>query len=172
MRFLLLAILLFGCKSAEKLAKERLAKEERDRQAEISLIEKTRQRFPCDTPRTTTQTITEYLSGDTTYLDSVAFIHDTTRVTVFKTKYIIDSAWVQQYRDSLAASYYAFDIAKQDASDQAKRADKAEAKLAVSEKEADLYRRIVFWGGGILAALIGAGIALKLFKTWQSLKQL
>ena len=167
-----MALCWYGCKSAQQIAAEKSAKAEQDRQAEIALIEKTRQRLPCDTPRSTIQAVTEYLPGDTTYIDSVAFIHDTTKVTVYKTKYIIDSAWVKQYQDSLAAAYYAFDVAKQDANDQAKRADKAEAKAAASEKEADRYRRIVFWGGGILAAFIGAGIALKLFKKWQSLKQL
>lgn len=164
MKYILIIAMIWlcSCKTAQQIAAEKAAKAEQDRQAEIALIEKTRQRFPCDTPRSTIQTITEYLLGDTTYVDSVAFIHDTARVTVYKTKYIIDSAWVQQYRDSLAASYYAFDVAKQDASDQAKRADRLEGENKAIKEDRDLYRLITWIGGGIIFLFIGVSLVWKI----------
>jgi hypothetical protein len=92
------------------------------------------------------------------------FIHDTAFIKRTVVKFVLDSAWLQQYRDSLESANYLFDLARHDANVQASRADKAVASAKSVKEDLIFYRRIVFVGGGILAALIGAGVIIKLKK--------
>lgn len=163
MRYLLLiCLLLVGCKSAEKLAAERAAKDELARQNEMPILEKTRQELPCDTFRTRTDTLIQFIKGEPVRVGDTTYVHDTTIIRIPTTKFVVDSAWVKQYRDSLASERYAGDLARQDGNEQAKRADKAEGENKALKEDRDLYRRITWIGGGLITLLLGAGIVLKI----------
>src|SRR6476646_55864 len=160
----LLAILLNGCKSSEILAAQKASRAERERQEQIAILEKTRELFPCDTFRTySIDTILEFVLGDTVRIGEVSYVHDTAFIKRIVTKFVLDSAWLQQYRDSLVSANYAFDIARQDAAAQSKRADKAEISAKAAKENEGYYKRIVIIGGVVLGLLIGGIGALKIF---------
>ncbi|KAA2242793.1 hypothetical protein F0L74_09705 [Chitinophaga agrisoli] len=69
---------------------------------------------------------------------------------------------LQSCRDSLAAANYAFDLARQDANEQAKRADKAEAQLSEKKEDAGHWQRAAIITWIAVAGVIGAGVVLKL----------
>jgi hypothetical protein len=150
-----------SCKTTKQIA----AENERRRQEHIALLEETRKEHPCDTFRTySIDTVLQFAQGDTVRIGEIIYIQDTVFIKRTVTKFVLDSAWLQQYRDSLASTNYAFDIAREDAVAQSKRADKAETLLKTEKDNTNYWRRIILIGGGILAALIGAGIVIKLTK--------
>jgi hypothetical protein len=158
--FIWLVIVLVACKSQEKLADE----QEMARRKEITLLEKTRKAHPCDTFRIrSVDSVYQLLPGDTVIRNNVAYVHDTAIIKRTVTKYVVDSAWIKQYQDSLMSERYVTDIVRKDAKDQAKRANEAELKLEVSKEELSTYKRIVFIGGAVLAFLTG-GFAILKFK--------
>lgn len=160
---LFLCLLLAGCKSAQEIAARKAQQAEAARRAHIALLEQTRKAYPCDTFRVhSIDSVYRLIQGDTVVVDSIAFIHDTAMITRTVTKYVIDSAWLVQYRDSLASERYAGDIAREDANNQAKRADKAEAQLTAARDDGKAYKRIAYIGGAVLAALVGAAIFSKI----------
>lgn len=150
-----------SCRSSKEIA----AENERRRQDHIALLGETRKQYPCDTFRIySIDTLLQFVSGDTLKIGEIAYIHDTAFIRRVVTKFVLDSAWLQQYRDSLASANYAFDIARQDAAAQIQLAEKAETLLKAEKDNTGYWRRIVLIGGGILAAFIGAGIVIKLTK--------
>jgi hypothetical protein len=145
------------------MAARKAKQAEADREAHIVLLEQTRKAFPCDTFRVhSMDSIYQLIPGDTVIFDSVAYIHDTVVIKRTITKYVVDSAWLRQYQDSLTSERYAGDITRQDAADQAKRADTAEAQLSGAREDSKRYKRIVHIGGAILTALAGGIIFSKL----------
>lgn len=165
MRYLLfiLIIWLWGCKSAEKVAREGATKQEAARQQEISLIEKTRRLYPCDTFRIkSTDTLLQVIPGDTVRVGEMVYIHDTAVVKRIVTKYVLDSAWLLQYQDSLASERYICDLAREQAQGEGQRADKAEASAKAAKEDVTYYKRIVIVGGVVLGLLIGGIGALKI----------
>lgn len=159
----ILIILLWGCKSAEKIAREKAAKQETARQQEISLIEKTRRLYPCDTFRIkSTDTLLQFIPGDTVRVGEMVYVHDTAVIKRTVTKYVLDSAWLKQYQDSLASERYICDLAREQAAGEAERADKAEASVKAAKEDVTYYKRTVIIGGVVLGLLIGGIGALKI----------
>lgn len=111
MRYIIAAllILIVGCKSAEKLAAQRAAKEEIARKERIQLLKDAREAYPCDT---VTEYITEVkeriLPGDTTVIDSVVYITlPGKEVTRTKIQTIIDRIEVEKLHMQLESMQYA-----------------------------------------------------------------
>lgn len=165
MRYLLfiLIIWLWGCKSAERIAREKATKQEAARQQEISLIEKTRRLYPCDTFRIkSTDTLLQLIPGDTVRVGEMVYIHDTAVVKRIITKYVLDSAWLLQYQDSLASERYICDLAREQAGGESQRADIAEAVLSQTKDEKGYWQRAAMITWGILAVLAGGAIFSKI----------
>jgi hypothetical protein len=149
-----------SCKTTKQIAAEK----ERFRQEHIALLEQTRKEHPCDTFRTySTDTLLQFVPGDTVRVGEITYTQDTVFIKRTVTKFVLDSAWLQQYRDSLASLNYAFDIAREDAAVQTKRADKAEASEKAAKEDEAYYKKIVIIGGIVLGLLIGGIGALKIF---------
>ncbi len=149
-----------SCRSSKEIA----AENERRRQEHITLLGETRGKYPCDTFRTySIDTLLQFVPGDTVIVGEQVFIHDTAFIKRTVIKFVLDSAWLQQYRDSLESANYLFDLARHDANVQANRADKAEASAKASKEDLIFYRRIVVIEGVALGLLIGGLGALKLF---------
>lgn len=149
-----------SCRSSKEIA----AENERRRQEHIALLEETREKHPCDTFRTySIDTLLQFVPGDTVRMGEQTIIHDTAFIKRTIVKFVLDSAWLQQYRDSLESANYLFDLARHDANVQASRADKAEASAKVAKDGEGYYRRIVIIGGVVFGLLIGGFGALKIF---------
>lgn len=159
----ILSIWLCGCKSAEKIAREKAAKQETARQQEISLIEKTRRLYPCDTFRIkSTDTLLQFIPGDTVRVGEAVYVHDTSVIKRTVTKYVLDSAWLKQYQDSLASERYICDLAREQTAGEGLRADKAEAVLSQTKDDKTHWQRAAMITWGILAVLAGGAIFSKI----------
>lgn len=159
----ILIICLWGCKSAEKIAREKAAKQETIRQQKISLIEKTRRLYPCDTFRVkSTDTLLQFIPSDTVRIGEAVYVHDTAIIKRTVTKYVLDGAWVKQYQDSLASERYICDLAREQAAGEAKRADKAESLLSETKDDKGYWHRAAMITWGILAVLAGGTIFSKI----------
>lgn len=163
---LIICLLLAGCKSAEKIADERRAKQAQQVDEEIRMLKKMRAMFPCDTS-SQIDTLIElhFVKGDTVYaLGGVKVVHDTIQRTITKTVKVIDEGHLQALRDSVAHMGYIYDLAAKAATEQAKRADKSETQLQEAKKDKGYWQRasIITWVA--LGVVGGAGIALKLIK--------
>lgn len=149
-----------SCRSSKEIA----AENERRRQEHIALLEEIREKHPCDTFRAySIDTLLQYVAGDTVRIGERVFVHDTAFIKRTVIKFVLDSAWLQQYRDSLESANYLFDLARHDANIQASRADKAEASAKSAKEDMVFYRRIVFIGSIALGLFIGGFGALKIF---------
>lgn len=148
-----------SCRSSKEMAEEK----ERRRQDHIALLEETRKQNPCDTFRTySIDTVLQFTSGDTVRVGSISYVHDTAFIKRTVTKFVLDSAWLRQYRDSLASANYAFDVARQDAAAESRRADKAEVSAKAAKEDEAYYKKIVIIGGVVLGLLIGGIGAFKI----------
>lgn len=160
---LVLGTILIGITSC-KTEKQIAADNERRRQDHMALLEETRKQNPCDTFRVySIDTVLRFVQGDTVRIGGVNYVHDTAFIKRTVIKFVLDSAWLQQYRDSLASANYAFDIAREDAAAQTRRADKAEASAQAAKENEGYYKRIIIIGGVVLGLLIGGIGALKIF---------
>lgn len=144
-----------SCKSSKEIA----AENERRRQEHMALLEETRKTHPCDTSRIySVDTLTQVIPGDTIHIGSITIVHDTLVIKKSVTKFILDSAWLQLYRDSLASINYAFDVAREDGVAQTKRADKAEAQLPQLKEDKGYWKRAALITWCVLSALIGGAV--------------
>ena len=167
MRYILIiCLLLAGCKSAEKIADEKRAKQAQQIDEEMRMLKKMRAMFPCDTT-SQVDTLIElhFVKGDTVYSPGgVKVVHDTIQRTITKTIKVIDEGHLQALRDSVTHIGYLYDLAAQAAAEQAKRADKAETQLTEAKKDKGYWQRasIITWVA--MGVVGGAGIALKFIK--------
>lgn len=111
MKYLLasLIILFTGCKSAEKLAAQKAAKEDIARKERIQLMEDARKAFPCDTVTEYITEVTErIIPGDTTVIDSVVYITlPGKEITQTRVQTIIDRIEVEKLTMQLESLQYA-----------------------------------------------------------------
>lgn len=148
-----------SCRSSKEIA----AENERRRQHHIALLEETRKEHPCDTFRTySVDTLLQFVPGDTIRIGQQVIIHDTAMLKRTIVKFVLDSAWLQQYRDSLASVNYAFDLAREDATAQAKRADRAETLLTQLKGDKGYWQRAAIITWCFLSVLIGGAIFSKI----------
>ncbi len=165
MKYLLcICVLFMSCKTAEQIAAEKAAKSEGARQAEMTHLQKTRQQLPCDTFRARTDTVIQFIKGEAVRVGDTIYVHDTAIIRIPTTKFVVDSAWVKQYQDSLASERYAGDLARQDGNEQAKRADKSEAQIGPIKDDRDFWRRSAVATWIAIALAVGGWASLKIFK--------
>lgn len=163
---LLVVAILCSCNTINKTQK-RSAREEKDRQKHIKLLEETRKKFPCITDTLTrVDTLKTFIPGD-----SIPCPPDITG-TVVKVKcpdvpviitnryiQILDSAEVEQYRDSIDSFRYLDDLKNEDIRGLSRDVQKMEATISKLKSGRDNWRNVAI--PAIFIILVGLIMKIK-----------
>lgn len=148
-------MLVIGCRSPEKIAARKAAKEAAARQKEMAQLQKVREALPCVPVQPLKQGITQYLPGEKIPCngrDSVKCPDQKVRVDTLQVE---DQAVLKSVRDSLDQMEYMWDQMREQYTDEAKRNDKLQLELkeAKDDKGAWQKRALYTWAGlGLLTA--------------------
>lgn len=156
MRYLLAALILFsGCKSAEKIAAQRAAKEDIARKERIQLMQDARKAYPCDTvTKYYVDTLEKVLPGDTTIINDTVYIRLPGKdITHTKVQTIIDRIEVEKLTMQLESMQYAAQLQAEENIEQEKQ-----IKELLIEKGKLKDRAAQLLGG-----LIGLGLLFMVF---------
>lgn len=153
-------ILLVGCKSAEKLAAQRAAKEEIARKERIQLMQDARKAYPCDTvTKYYVDTLEKVLPGDTTVINDTVYIRLPGKdITHTKVQTIIDRIEVEKLTMQLESMQYAAQLQAEE------NIEQDEEIIRLKETNVDLKKRNLELLFGVigLGVLILVGIFLKI----------
>lgn len=162
MRYIIAAlmILIVGCKSAEKLAAQRAAKEEIARKERIQLMQDARKAYPCDTvTKYYVDTLEKVLPGDTTVINDTVYIRLPGKdITHTKVQTIIDRIEVEKLTMQLESMQYAAQLQAEE------NIEQDEEIIRLKETNVDLKKRNLELLFGVigLGVLILVGIFLKI----------
>lgn len=157
MKHILAALLIIfaGCKSAEKIASEKAAKEDIARKERIKLMETARKEFPCDTvTKYYVDTLVRVLPGDTTIVNDTVYIRlPGKEITRTQVQTIIDRIEVEKLTLQLESMQYAAQLQAEE------NIEQDETIIELREKNSDLKNHLV----KLLAALIGLGLLILVY---------
>jgi hypothetical protein len=158
-RYLIFLLLLCAC-SASKKAQRVATREEKARKEHMQLLVQARGAFPCDTVRSVSDTITQYLPGDTITIDGIRVVTDTMFIVRNNTVKLIDRAHIALLRDSLAQSEYIYSLlAEELAAMQGEVQDQLLARHKAEKSLSDMQDKRDYWRGVALALIGMVGIA-------------
>lgn len=166
-KILLLTLFLFSCKSQEKIAARKAAKEEAARQEHMKLLQEVRDKLPC-VPVTIIKGVTTYLPGEVIPCPPVDSAGNTgsvqcpdqeVRVDTLK---VADESALWAVRDSLEASDYRWIQLLNEYNKEAANADKVEAELKEEKKDRNWWRSRAIATWSILGLLAGGAIFSKI----------
>lgn len=157
MRYFIAALILLmaGCKSAEKLAAERAAKEDIARKERIQLMQDARKAYPCDTvTKYYVDTLEKVLPGDTTVINDTVYIRLPGKdITHTKIQTIIDRIEVDKLTLQLESMQYAAQLQAEE------NIEQDETIMDLKEKNIKLKEHQV----KLLAALIGMALMILVY---------
>jgi hypothetical protein len=157
MKYLLasLIILFTGCKSAEKLAAQKAAKEDVARKERIQLMQDARKAYPCDTvTKYYVDTLEKVLPGDTTVINDTVYIRLPGKdITHTKVQTIIDRIEVEKLTMQLESMQYAAQLQAEE------NIEQDETIMELKEKNIQLKDYQV----KLLAAHIGMAILILVY---------
>ncbi len=154
--------LLFGCRSPEKIAARKAAKESAARQKEMVQLQKVREALPCVPVQPLRLGITQYLPGEKIPCngkDSATCPDQKFRVDTMP---VLDMAALKAVRDSLAEANLKCDKLLDRYTDEAAKNDKLQAELKGEKSDKDAWKKRAWltWIG--ISLVVGGGIFSKI----------